>query len=172
MKDYFENDIKKLHILKKAFYVTLVTSITSLSLFVMSVCGFGIGKVDKWGTQRMKNEAVADVMNSEEYKTITTQMKDEYAKELAEGKITQGQYQTKVDYLSTESFLENVMNSETIKQYNAKIKSIEQGEANISKVAPISASVGGICLLGAIGTHKKREQIKKRWYDEEEARGL
>ena len=172
MREYFENDIKKLCILKKALYVTLVVGITGISMFFMSLAGFGIGKLDKASTQKLKKEAIVEVMKTEEYKTITNKMKEEYAKELAEGKITQGQYQANVDYLSSESFMENVLNSEKIKSYNQKIRSIEQGEANIAKVAPISASVGGLFSLAAYGTYKKREQIKRRWFDEEEGRGL
>ena len=44
MREYFENDIKKLCILKKVLYVTLVVGITGISMFFMSLAGFGIKK--------------------------------------------------------------------------------------------------------------------------------
>ena len=172
MRDYFERDIDKMQILKHAFYVTLVSGLTLFSTFVMSVCGYGIGKLDKMGTESLKKDAIVEVMKTEEYKNVTDQMKEEYTKELAEGKITQAEYQAKVDYLSTDSFMERVMNSAKIKEYNEKIRRINEGEENIKVVAPIAASTGGILLLGAYGTHKKREQIKRRWFDEEEGKGL
>lgn len=170
--DYFEKDISKLHILKNAFYVTLVSGLTLVSTFVMTVCGFGIGKLDKLGTESMKKDAIVEIMGTDEYKSVTDQMKEEYAKELADGKITQGQYEAKIAYLSSDSFMERVLNSEKIKQYNEKLRRIKEGEENIKVVAPISAATGGALLAGAYGFSKKREQIKRRWFSEEEGRGL
>ena len=172
MNEYFDKDITKMYILKNAFYVSLVAGITLVSTFVMSVCGFGIGKLDKMGTESLKKDAIVEVMGSEEYKTVTDQMKEEYAKELAEGKITQADYQAKVDYLSTDGFMERVMNSEKIKQYNEKIRRINEGEENIKVVAPVSAVSGAALLAGAYGINKKRQQVKRRWFTDEEGKGL
>ena len=174
MNRYFEHDIDKLEILKKGKVVCgfCCAAAILLTLFFGGARAYGQSKGGFPITDKEKNEIVEVAKADEGYVSFTQQLAQQYGEELANGQITQEQYNSKIAYLEDYDFISRVVNSAKIQQINDNVYQRKQFCDNSGKYAVISGVGALATAAGYAAMSVKRKQIKDRWYSEEEGRGL
>lgn len=173
MNRYFERDIDKLEALKNGFFVTLASTVVCALLTVGFTTCYAIGKTNEYpATASEKRELVEIAENDQSYQEACKNFQIGFQSELEAGKITEREYKKQMDYLENPEFINKVVNSAKTAAINEKVHKRQDNFSKYGSRIVLSGALtaGSAIACGAI--KRSRKNLKKRWYSEEEGRGL
>ena len=173
MRTQFQKDIESLPKLKKGFFVTLASTVIFSVLTVASIVCHVVGKNTDFPITNSEEKELLEIAEDDEsYKQTCHNFKLGFKSELDAGTMTQEQYDENIEYLESPEFINNIVSEDKTAAINQKVADRKKSLEGCDKYAAISAllAAGSAVATGMI--NKKRNKLKNRWFDEEEARGL